>query len=156
MPRRKKFTYQNGSYFAVPLRNGAFAVGVVARSNSSGIAFGYFFGPQLSAPHEAHPNELLPARAIYVGKFADLGIMSGEWPILGTVPGWIARDWPMPPLVRKDEAACRAWVSEYDDHSFLCLRETEVDPNGIAGFIADGTMGYGAMEIRLTKLLSTV
>jgi hypothetical protein len=153
MPRRRKATYQNGSCFAVPLRTGGFAVGLVARNNGKGIALGYFFGPRLSKVEEANLDELVPRDAIYVGKFGDLGLLNNEWPILGAVPQWNPRQWPLPPLVRVDEAANRAWISVYDEHSFSCLREQEVDPNTVSAFVADGTMGYGAVEVRLTKLL---
>lgn len=154
MPKRKSLIYRNGTCFAVPLRSGGFATGVVARSNQKGIVFGYFFGPRLLDVRNAKLSELHPARAVYVGKFGDLGILNGEWPILGTILGWSAGDWPMPPLIRMDKAVNRAWVCEYDDRTFACISENEVDPERVAEFVADGTMGYGAMEIRLTKLLT--
>jgi hypothetical protein len=38
--------YREGDWFAVPLRNGGFAVGLVARANPKAALLGYFFGPK--------------------------------------------------------------------------------------------------------------
>jgi len=38
--------YREGDWFAVPLREEGFAVGVVARANPNGVRLGYFFGPK--------------------------------------------------------------------------------------------------------------
>jgi len=60
----------------------------------------------------------------------------------------------MPPRIRVDEAVNRAWLSRYDEDTFELISEAEVDPSLINQYPYDRTMGYGAVEIRLTKLLS--
>jgi len=42
-------SYSEGDWFAVPLRGGGFAAGVIARAmpRKEGVLLGYFFGPRL-------------------------------------------------------------------------------------------------------------
>lgn len=41
-----KVNYREGDWFALPLREGGFAVGVIARANPEAALLGYFFGPR--------------------------------------------------------------------------------------------------------------
>lgn len=153
MVRRKKLLYQEGTSFAVPLRSGGYARGVIARANGEGGAFGYFFGPKIGSPEEATTEDMKPERAILVGMFGDLGLVKGKWPILGKLDGWKRSDWSMPPLIRISDNSIEAWLSYYDENTFAFLREEEVDPSLCDRYPYDRDMGYGAVEIRLSKLL---
>jgi hypothetical protein len=42
----QKINYREGDWFAVPLRDGGYAVGLVARMDNRGGVLGYFFGPR--------------------------------------------------------------------------------------------------------------
>lgn len=151
---KKKVNYAEGDCFAVPLRDSGFARGVVARMNGKGAIFGYFFGPRMALACEGEDfSTLVPDNAILLRDFGDLGLLNGKWTILGKMPEWNRDEWPMPPLIRVDETEGRAWLSHYDDSSFECLMEEEVDPSLVSSYPQDGTSGYGAVEIRLTKLL---
>jgi len=154
MGRRSKVNYSKGTVFLVPLRRGGFARGVVARLNGKGGVFGYFFGPKLTAPEEATTRGLDPRQAIYITEFGDLSLINGEWIQLGQVENWNADEWPMPPLIRVDEFAGRAFLSYYDDRTFDCIREDEVSPTLVDQYPKDGTDGAGAVEIVLSKLLN--
>ena len=39
-----KASYREGDWFAVPLRDGGYAAGLIARANPKGVLLGYFFG----------------------------------------------------------------------------------------------------------------
>src|SRR5262249_16153212 len=41
-----KINHAEGECLAIPLRDGGFAIGVVARANATGVLLGYFFGPR--------------------------------------------------------------------------------------------------------------
>jgi Immunity protein 26 len=155
MAPRRNVKYNNGSCFAVPLRTIGFGVGLVARNNGKGVAFGYFFGPMIRTPSEANVSDLHPSRAVLVGQFGDLGLVKGAWPILEPLPRWDPELWPFPPLARVDKSSGRAWLSTYDERSFVCREEREVDVGAAQNFVADGVIGYGAVEIWLTKLIGT-
>lgn len=142
-----------GSVFALPLREGGFARGVVARAAPEGaVLYGYFFGPKLSSPNEITSDSLLPEAAIAQMIFGDLGLINGEWPILGLLPSWQRGDWSMPDFVRRDPVGKRAWrvhrsdtdPSKIDSEEPVAF-ETNLPPNI--------SSGYGAVEIKLTHLL---
>ncbi len=87
--------YQEGDWFGVPLEEGGFGVGVVARIGAYRIPFGYFFGPRRNRlPTVGDVTSLKAADALLDGNFGDTGLRYGEWPIIGQVPGWDRRAWP--------------------------------------------------------------
>jgi hypothetical protein len=149
-----KLPYSEGSVFLVPLRNGGYARGVVARTAPKGkVLFGYFFGPRLESRATATWNDLDPTKAVLCVRFGDLGLINGEWQMLGMVPNWSRDAWPMPEFARRDPLGkMKPQLVRYSDN----------DPNQIdferpidndAGLRTDSLSGYGAIEIRLTKLL---
>jgi len=155
---KKGLPYKEGDWFGVPLRTGGYAVGLVARARRGGkILFGYFFGPRRERlPTAEELNRYSPGEAILHGRFGDLGLLNGEWPVLGQLGAWDRRAWPMPPLARIDEHAGKAWKVTYsEDDPSVVLDESPCDPTSANRFSRDSLMGYGAVEIRLTKLLSS-
>lgn len=146
--------YPEGTWFAVPLRDGGFARGLIARTNGEGIMFGYFFEPRLDGP-QCGPkvSYLRPNDAILVGQFGDLGLQEGVWTVIDRTDDWKREDWPLPPFVRLDEIEGKAWKVMYSDD----LNEVSIDecqPSLINEHPRDILMGAGSVEIRLTKLLS--
>lgn len=104
-----------GDWFAVPLREGSFAVGVVARANPKAALLGYFFGPRRSeTPELEEVANLKPEDAVLVGTFGHLGLTQGKWPILGQLDGWDRWTWPMPAFVRYEELTGRYFHVFYD------------------------------------------
>jgi len=151
---KKKQLYKEGDWFAVPLREGGYAVGLIVRSG--GVLFGYFFGPKREKiPGLSEFQALTPENAIFVGQFGDLGLLKGKWPIIGHSESWDRRIWPMLPLVRRDAVSGEARLIKYsDDDPIQEISETPCDLFEIRNYPEDGLWGSGAVEIRLTKLLS--
>jgi hypothetical protein len=149
----KAINYREGTSFFVPLRSGGVARGVVARLDGAGTFLAYFFGPALKFV-ESKPIDLEPSSACLVGLCGDLGLIKGSWPIAGDQPMWKRECWPVPPLYRQDEKAEKAWLSFYDDRNLALIREEPTSFTGDCSRPYDRLMGYGAAEIRLTKLLS--
>src|SRR5262245_47931344 len=101
---KKKLPYENGTWFAVPLRNGGFGTGVVAMHSPDGVILVYLFGPKRSqAARLADLEGLTKADAIKVSIAGDLGLIEGSWPIIGKFPSWRQQEWPMPKFLRKDD-----------------------------------------------------
>jgi hypothetical protein len=150
-------TYSEGDWFAVPLRDGGFAVGVIARAmpRKEGVLLGYFFGPRRLVPPRLETlRSLSVADALAVGIFGDLGIISGEWPLLGRINDWDRVTWPMPAFGRFEELTGRAFRVIYDDENpNMVLREEQIDSNELNGLPKDGLSGAGAIERMLTRLL---
>jgi hypothetical protein len=150
-----KVSYSEGSVFLVPLRDGGFARGVVARIAPKGkILFGYFFGPRVELSTTEMPNDLDPGKAVLRIRFGDLGLVNGEWVIVGMVPNWSRSEWPMPDFVRRDPLGkMKPRLVRYsdDDPSQTAAQHIIDDDSGLT---TDSLSGYGAVELKLNKLLN--
>jgi hypothetical protein len=144
-----------GDWFAVPLREGGFAVGVVARAQADGVLLGYFFGPKRDeVPELSELAHLEAAEAMLVCKFGHLGLVKKKWPVLGRVDGWDPKAWPMPTFVRYEELTGRSFRVFYADNDpNLVLREEQISAGSAEQGPKDGLLGAGAAEIALTSLL---
>jgi hypothetical protein len=150
-----RVSYREGDWFAVPLRDGGFAVGVIARANEDGALLGYFFGPKRAfVPSIDDIADLGVSEAELVGKFGHLGLKHGTWPIIGQLEDWDRTAWPMPVFGRFEELTGRAFAVKYaDDDPNSHPRETEIEPVDLARYPRDGLMGAGYVEIVLSKSL---
>ena len=149
----KKLHYSEGSWFGVPLPRGGYAVGIIARMAPRGrIIFSYLFGPRRSAlPTADELSNLSPETAVEYRRIGDLGLLNGEWPIIGVHPLWDRSKWPMMPFIRKIDLARAARIVYYseDDPS---TREREVPtPFETTGFQSDGLAGYKFAEQKLDQ-----
>jgi hypothetical protein len=151
-----KQQFDLGDAFAVPLNDGGYAVGVVARMSRSSILFGYFFGPKVpERPDSAVLTDLTPERAILVGRFGYLGIKGGAWRAIGRLPAWDEQVWTFPPLVRPEQIRGGSLLVTYDnDDPSLTVHERYFPAGVVPGGPKDGLMGAGFVETRLTRLLS--
>jgi Immunity protein 26 len=150
-------SYNEGDWFAVPLQDGGFAVGVIARAmpRKEGVLLGYFFGPRRQAvPKLEELSGLSASGAVLVEMFGDLGLIRGMWPLLGRVTGWDRSAWPTPAFGRFEELTGRAFKVIYDDtNPNRVVREERIDPSELADLPQDGLSGAEAVEIVLTSLL---
>lgn len=149
----KKNNIPEGTIFMLPLRDDGYAVGVLARTSNKGPCFGYFFGPRIHSQNEIIYEELNSDKALLCGQFGDLELIRGNWPLVGTIPDWANNRWEMPPQARIDESSDKAWLSYYDDR-LKFLGEKCITPEQAMQYPYDRLMGAGAVEIRLTKLLT--
>jgi hypothetical protein len=147
--------YSEGSVFLVPLRDGGYVRGVVARTSPNGkVLFGYFFGPRLLSTDTIALDDLNPSDSILTLRFGDLGLTKREWHVLGIIPNWDRSKWPMPDFVRRDDISHKAWLVRYSDNDPNCV-ETEFPIEFDAEMPRDSLSGYGAVEIKLSKLIGS-
>ncbi len=152
--KTRKPNYEEGTCFLVPLREGGFGRGVVSRLNGKGVVLGYFFAPRLSSANAPQfGDQIQPQHAILVGQFGDLGLLKGEWPIVGKISGWTRAQWRLPRFVR--QVGPTTIASEYTDDLQL-VREYNLDPTQALpkDSCKESLMGYGFVEIMLSKLLN--
>jgi hypothetical protein len=150
--------YIESTWFAVPLRNEGFAVGVVARMKADlkgGIALGYFFGPRLDTlPGLPYVNWLQAEDALLVCRFGDGGLFEGAWPIIGPATIWVREHWPMPAVLRTNPlngTLSKVMYSEADIQKVIA--ETPASREDGSSLPRDGLFGAGAVEIVLTKAI---
>lgn len=153
----RKLPYAEGTWFAVPLKAGGFGVGVVARASRSGkIILAYFFGPKRMAVATLGEVELLkPVDAVLKLRVGDLGLIRGDWPIIGRSESWTRSEFSMPVFIRRAPLGRpKAWLVHYsDDDPSKPLAEEPTSPRA-TGFEEDGLDGVGSAEIILTKTLT--
>jgi len=143
--------YSEGAVFAVPLRNGGYARGVVARAGPEGkVLFGHFFG--LDSVDQVNLEGIEPGKSILSVIFGDLGLINGEWRLIGSMPNWQRGAWSMPDFVRRDPIGKRAWRVRRSDVDPLKI-ESEVPVEFDTDLPPNLSSGYGAVELKLTKLL---
>ncbi|MBO1756885.1 Imm26 family immunity protein [Allobranchiibius sp. CTAmp26] len=149
---------QEGDCFAVPLRDGGYAAGVVARSNPEGVLVGYFFGPARRAvPVQSDLVGLRAADALLVGRFGHLGLAQGTWPMIGQLPNWDRSQWAMPAFIRYEELSGRTFQVFYDDDDpSRVLREIRVPSGPAEQGPKGGLMGAGFVEGVLTRMAGSV
>lgn len=152
----KTLPYKEGTWFAVPLRSGGYAVGVAARVAPKGrILLTYFFGPKReSIPPLEELKSLTGEKAALVLMTGDLHLINGKWPIIGQAVTWNRSEWPMPKFVRHEEFTNRVYLLEYsDDDPSTLIKQTRIKEEESKNLQEDISSGSGAAEIKLTKLL---
>lgn len=149
----KRLPYSEGTWFGVPLRTEGYAVGLVARMAPKGrIILAYFLGPRRSAiPSLSETKDLCATDAINVFRLGDLGIMNGEWPIIGASSGWAREDWPMPSFFRQDPLSKRVYLVRYSDSDPSQIEQEYLVTDVSGSLEEDKLCGYGSVEIILTK-----
>ncbi|TWI66562.1 immunity protein 26 of polymorphic toxin system [Pseudoduganella lurida] len=149
-----KQPYHEGSWFAVPLINGGFATGLVARMSPQGkIMLAYLFGPKRAAiPSLADVQSLVAGDAVKAIRTGDMALANGRWPVLGDAQDFDRNRWPVPVFIRRSDALKRAWQATYADDPAKPEREVSV-PYETEGLESDSLYGYGSTELLLTKLL---
>ncbi len=152
----KQLPYREGSWFAVPLKNGGYGTGVVARMAPGGrIMLAYLFGPKRQTIASlAEVAGLRPGDAVRRLRTGDLGLVNRSWPVIGHFDDWDRDAWPMPPFIRRAETLKRAWRASYLDADPGKLEREESIPYDTDNLESDSLYGYGATEILLTKLLN--
>ncbi len=150
-----KLPYSEGSVFAIPLRSGGYALGVVSRKSKRGNSIlCHFFGPRLEHVPEVRDDwEMTASNAVAVARVGDLGLYDRSWPVLGRFENWNRDEWPMPQFVSEDPLTGKLWLVDYDDNDpGARIGRTRIDawpPRAVR----DGLWGSGAAEIKVDKLL---
>ena len=157
MTKSRRLPYQEGDWFAVPLKSGGYAAGLVARASRKGrILLGYFFGPRRQEPPKVEDLlSLTSGDAVLADLFGDLSLIKEEWPVVGPTPGWDHSRWPMPVFGRVEEFGGRAWRVEVPDGDPAAEpKVTPLSPKEARRLPEHHLLGAGAVEEILEDLLS--
>ncbi len=155
---RKKIYVNEGQWFAVPLRNGGYALGVIVRGDNKSVCLGYFFGPKYEKPPvDEDVLKKKPEDAILITRFGDQGLKNSSWPLIQTPRPFSREEWPIPKFcVEVPFSPDKAFVREYefrDSGEWRLIREYLVDAKTVMGMPSDSLKGGGSVEVTLTKLL---
>lgn len=152
----KLLPYREGTWFALPLKGGGYAVGMVARMAPAGrIILAYLFGPKHGTlPTLAEVERLRAPDAIRRLRTGDLGLVNENWHVIGQAVHWEREAWPMPSFIRRADLLKRAWRATYFDADPGKLEREESIPYDTPDLESDSLYGYGATEMLMTKLLN--
>jgi hypothetical protein len=128
---------------------------LVARHDGRGGVIGYLFAVRSDVPPTMDDvADLGPTDAVRVVRFGDLGLVRGEWPVLGRLDDWRPDDWPLPDFGRRGmDGTFRVVYSAEDLRG--PLREERITDDECDRLPRDALSGAGAVERVLTSLLST-
>jgi hypothetical protein len=98
---------------------------------------------------------LTPNRAVLIARAGDLGLITGEWPIIGPSEDWSEEAWPMPVFFRPDALSPLQGVCvRYDERDpSKAVSEEPCQKSNAQGMPRDGLYGAGAIEIELGNIL---
>ena len=154
--KRYKINYSEGDCFAVPLCDGGFALGVVARLDKKKGVLGYFFAPKYASVDEiVITPDIIPEKTIHVKNFGDLGLVTCEWKIIGKINPWIREDWQIPVYSFTEPLLLNWGELRYYTEKQLCVCSfhKRVSIEEANNYPKDSFAGSGAIEIYLNKLL---
>lgn len=147
--------YREGDWFAVPLGDGRYVLGRIAR-HYRGIVFGYFFLPPYDrVPTLAEAGGRSAADASTQMLFSHLDLRDGVWPVVGQAGGWDPAAWPLVEFERRLEVPGRGdvlYAVRYDEHDLSREVSSErIDPAEAGKRPEDALSGAGAAVVRLRE-----
>ena len=109
--------YQEGTVFAMPIKNSGYILGVVARTTKVGeIVIVYLFKEKFSfLPEQKAWSKLTPKKAIARPRVLDTYLQNKRWPVLGTLQDFKREEWPMPKYLAREKGFEDAWLETYKD-----------------------------------------
>lgn len=149
----KRCRYQSGDIFAMPLDNGQYCIGVIARGGERGRAgiVAYLF-PFLfdKVPALIDLTELVPGRAKRSMLASSLYLKDGRWPILGRVPDWNPERWPIPDFAELSSSGVPLRRVRYSERDLVTvIGEWPLTTDDVS--LSDSDLyGARAAEIRMT------
>ena len=95
---KKRVRFAEGDVFLIPLTQGGFAVGLIARYDLRGHGvLAYIFNRTVDEAGELDIDHVVSKEMVVdVVDVAMRSLVSGAWPIVGRLPNWSRSDWPVP------------------------------------------------------------
>lgn len=152
---KKRLSYTEGSWIAVPLADQTYALGLIARANGKGGILAYFFGPRLDQlPSVIDPEMHRGDQVVLVARCGDLGLLDSSWKILGRVSDWNREVWAMPTFGRLESSGTRGFrlqISEADLVTIVRMEATS--PEEANALPPNYIWGHKAVEKELSRIL---
>ena len=144
-----------GKLFVVPLKDGGFSVGLVARQDKS-ILLGYFFDTYFSEkPSNVDDFNFDKNNVCLICLFGIVGLKSNEWTVIGDLPNWDKQEWLVPTFKQKDPLLNIYYAITYDDDLNEVSR-IKISEDDAKTLFNSGVHGSGVVESILSKLFVSV
>jgi hypothetical protein len=150
---KKKVKIKEGDVFAVPLLQGDYAIGLIAREQNK-ITLGYFFRTIFKTlPEELDTTGINHWEVALIGKFSSLAIEKGEWPLLKTNFKFNRNNWPIPVLKMQDPLTEQYFAVLYDD-TLVNEQRYKISIEEASELFGHGNYGYEALQKKLSTVLA--
>lgn len=150
--RRKKLKIKEGDVFAVPLLQGGYAIGLVAREHK-GITLGYFFKSIFTeVPEFLDATDINSWPVAFIGKFSSLGIEEEEWPLLKTNFVFKREDWPIPVFKMQDLLTEQYFAVLYDD-TLVNEERYKITKEEADKLFGHAYSGHGSLQKKISSLI---
>ena len=157
---KTRIKYKEGQWFAVPLRDGGYTLGIIVRGGyRTKGGLGYFFGPRYSdIPIGKDTFSKNKENALFICQFGDLGIITGVWPIISDGKPFQREEWPVPLFYReaplqKGKIVIVEYSQDFSGLEFPIRETVALAADQTPQMAEEGLFGQGAVEIVLTRLL---
>ena len=162
MPSTAAAKPRPGTWFALPLPSGGYALGLVVRRAEGRIPkriFCYFFGPRVgSAKDFSLPVTTTAANRIFFARTDDRAFKNGRWIVIEQIDQFNGDLWPMPPFRSGavgggPDYMRRVYLRTYDDQLQHCTSERLAVVERIEDYPPDIGFGHVAMEHAVERAL---
>jgi Immunity protein 26 len=150
--KNNSINYKAGSIIVIPLKNGKFAAGLIARRYRSSL-LGYFFNQMFDSIPVIDELEIRKENVIFIKIFGYLGLKLGEWYVIGDMPNFSKDEWRIPAFKHTSAMDGTFYCINYNDRLDEVSRY-KISKEEAKNLPDDGLAGHGAVEISLTKRLT--
>jgi hypothetical protein len=143
-----------GKLFVVPLKNGGYSVGLVARQEKN-ILLGYFFDTYfLEQPSKIESFVVDKNNVCLICLFGILGLKNNEWTVIGDLSNWDKNEWSVPIFKQKDLLLDIYYAITYDDDLNEVSR-VKISKENAKTLFKSGIHGSGVVESILSDKLKS-
>ena len=151
--KTKRIIAKEGDVIAIPLNQGGYGIGLVARTNKRTM-LGYFFNNVYqTVPTDILPGEINEKNVVLVAKFSSLGIEDGTWPILARFSNFTKTGWPIPVFKMQHALTGKYFAIIYEEDLLNEKSRHLVTGQEASLLFEHGSHGYISLENALSKLL---
>ena len=156
---KKRRNYEEGDWFAIPLNQGGYSLGRIARIGSrGGVLLGFFYKTyyHIPPPLDAYAG-LTPDAVVLIQHFCNPGLRDLTWPVLAKSPLWNRADWSWTEFGYIDAVdPNQAFRRTYDPNDpFTMISQQQITPIAAKRLPKDGLGGHIFMQNRLSDLVVT-
>ena len=154
--KKRKLPYHEGSVFAIPLNDGGYGIGVVARAASNGVILSYLFSDRYTTiPAQNELPKLDPQKALLKIRMGDLYLLNGSWTVLGDLEDWKKEMWPVPVYIQRNATVGKVWTETFWDKDVSRIGSTDTVPESFDSTEYQKSVVYDpiAVEFELTQAL---
>ena len=151
--KKTKVKTKEGDLFVVPLIQGGYALGLIARQFKK-IVLGYFFAkvyPQV--PESVIGSDLKVEKIIFIGKFSSLAFEDGNWPLVKAENFVFNRDEWVIPVFKMQHPLTEEYFAVIYDETLLNEKRYKITKEDADKLFKYGLNGYENLREILSEIL---